>query len=951
MSKSTEPSPKNPWVSALVLALAAGLGVPTGIIAVSTHFVTEHPWWSLIIMLVFVVVVCVVYAAAKLWQRLEGQLLDALAEQVKQAIRRKLAGYDRRYRHYVINQHRDFDMKGLTLQGSFPLGLDQIFIELSIDPTTRREMSASLLPQLLREGGHTIWDYLTSEALARRLLVVAGPPGSGKTALLEHIALRLVTSEQTQRLPASLSSKWPLLLYLRDHAQAIHDHACKGTPYHLQEALLDHLRLRHQPLPPPGWVERILDRGNFLVMLDGLDEVANVQVRQEVVNWVRGQVIAHSQNRFLVTSRPGGYRDNPLEGVALLEVCPFTPQQVEHFIDKWYLADETMRKQKRDAGVERRARAKAEDLLQQLHETPALLDLTANPLLLSMIVNVHRYGGRGKLPEKRVDLYEDICKVFLGKRQEARRQELPLRHDQMQLVLESLAYFMLQRGTRDIRPVDAQLIIADPLKRVGVELTAEQFLKMVENVSGLLLERESGVYCFAHETFEEFLAATYITKNQLKHELISKIEDVWWQETIRLCCALSDATLIIAACLADERPSLSALLLALDCLKDALEVQPEVRERLTRTLEQGLEDTDIERRHLAAEVLLTRRLREMAYLNNRGTFVSTSYITCAEYQLFLDQQREQGNYYQPDHWTAYHFAPGKARSLVLGVRASDAEEFCNWLSRRENGPWRYRLPYSDELDERALSRLVPGTSFWLKRTGGDRNRNGRCRWIGEPVLLSLDVVQDLLELDFTRAIDLDFDFDLEAEIDLDFVLARTRAIDRARILDRARVLDLDFDLDLDRALDIDLTHTHSSENTRAFVQAIALARALARALVRARAIDRARVLDLDLDLIRAYPLEQARAFARALVRARAHALDRARADFLRITLLFIAIADARRQAPSVFTRKILHRIDAAIESLIDMCFEAYFALLILNQRIEGQLPACEGIVIVKERKS
>jgi hypothetical protein len=222
MSKSPEPSPKNPWGSALVLALAAGLGVPTGIIAVSTHFVTEHPWWSLALMLIFVVVVCVVYEAAKVWQRLEEPLLDALAERVKQAVRRKLADYDRRYRQYVINQHRDFDVKGLTVQGAFPLELDQIFIELSIDPTTRREMSARLLPQSLREGGHTIWDYLASEALAKRLVVVVGPPGSGKTALLKHIALRLVAPQQAQRLPASLPNTWPLLLFLRDHAQAIH---------------------------------------------------------------------------------------------------------------------------------------------------------------------------------------------------------------------------------------------------------------------------------------------------------------------------------------------------------------------------------------------------------------------------------------------------------------------------------------------------------------------------------------------------------------------------------------------------------------------------------------------------------------------------------------------------------------------------------------------------------
>jgi hypothetical protein len=70
-------------MSALVVALAAGVGVPTGIIAVSTHFMAVHPWWSLVTTLAFIVVVFVLYERAKLWQRLEGPLLNALAERVK----------------------------------------------------------------------------------------------------------------------------------------------------------------------------------------------------------------------------------------------------------------------------------------------------------------------------------------------------------------------------------------------------------------------------------------------------------------------------------------------------------------------------------------------------------------------------------------------------------------------------------------------------------------------------------------------------------------------------------------------------------------------------------------------------------------------------------------------------------------------------------------------------
>ena len=432
----------------------------------------------------------------------------------------------KQYYEYLEGQHRDFDVKGLSLQGPFTLELNQVFIELSIDPTTIQQMSANPIPvpQALRQGSHSIWDYLASAHLADQHLVIIGPPGSGKTTLLKHITLLLLAHRKQRLHQARIPHKLPIMLFLRDHVNTIHASASKETPdFTLVDALHDHLKRWEQPEPPAGWVKRQLERGHCLVMLDGLDEVADPQIRGEVVNWVQTQIAAYRQNCFIVTSRPFGFRSNPLSGVAILEVRTFTSEQVEQFIHKWYLADEIMSKQKDDAGVHMRARAEARELLRQLYNTPALLDLTINPLLLTMIAIVHRYGGGGKLPEKRVALYADICKVFLGRRQVARGQGLELTPDQMQLVLQPLAYYMMRQGIRDITAAQVQPVIKKSLERVGLQLSTEEFLKLVENVSGLLLERENGVYSFAHLTFQEYLAATHIREKRLGNKLVALV--------------------------------------------------------------------------------------------------------------------------------------------------------------------------------------------------------------------------------------------------------------------------------------------------------------------------------------------------------------------------------------------------------------------------------------------
>lgn len=98
---------------------------------------------------------------------------------------------------------------------------------------------------------------------------------------------------------------------------------------------------------------------------------------------------------------------------------------------------------------------------------------------------------------------------------------------------------------------------------------------------------------------------------------------------------------------------------------------------------------------------------------DENAYIDDTLITCAEYQLFIDEMRDQRKYYQPDHWVSYQFPEGQARNPILGVRHSDATEFCNWLHIKYE-TWLFRLPTKEESRKSDLKfPLHKGQGYWI----------------------------------------------------------------------------------------------------------------------------------------------------------------------------------------------------------------------------------------------
>ncbi|WP_295429209.1 SUMF1/EgtB/PvdO family nonheme iron enzyme [uncultured Thiodictyon sp.] len=330
----------------------------------------------------------------------------------------------------------------------------------------------------------------------------------------------------------------PVRVILRDFAAGAHFPPAgrPGDAGPLCDFIADDLRAKGMGDYAPVLTER-LRRGEALVLLDGLDEVTQAGARRErLVQCIRAFAATFQKARLLVTCRPYAYADPAwrIPGFAQVGLADFGPGQVRRFVTRWYEA--------RPEFEPGRRRERADKLQGEVLGRPALRDLAGRPLLLTLIAYLHANGH--ELPDRRAALYEELLKLLIDRWDRARfRTEDPAVADALEQ--HSLAEF-LRVGREDVRRVLERLAFEVHATQAGVEGTADiparnlthELLCLARQdreagglvdalaVSDYLRDRvgilhqrggtdeRDAVYAFPHRSFQEFLAAAYLGREE-----------------------------------------------------------------------------------------------------------------------------------------------------------------------------------------------------------------------------------------------------------------------------------------------------------------------------------------------------------------------------------------------------------------------------------------------------
>ncbi len=408
-----------------------------------------------------------------------------------------------------------------------------------------------------------------------RRAVILGDPGSGKSTLVNFLALCLAgeslgrEKENAKLLLRSAGraetadDSWvarkpiPVRIVLRDlAASGLLAGKTRGEANQIWEFIEAQLRSSALGDFAGPLRSELLQRGG-VILIDGLDEVPEPnRHRASLLEAIEDLAATFKKCRVIVTSRPYAYKNRAwrLGGFVDGALAGFDAEQVAEFSEAWYQSIAPAKGLTREE-----ASSRAHQLAMDVRTNPRLRELAERPLLLTLMASLHAWRG-GTLPERRETLYHEAVDLLLDLWEQQRIvlgpggepiiqqvslvQWLKVDHERVRYFLNELARRAHQtqpnlHGTAEVAESD----LVHGLYRLSEnpETNPAQIGAYLRDRAGLLVSPGEGVYSFPHRTFQEYLAACHLTDENFPDELadLARADPERWREVTLLASAKS----------------------------------------------------------------------------------------------------------------------------------------------------------------------------------------------------------------------------------------------------------------------------------------------------------------------------------------------------------------------------------------------------------------------------
>jgi hypothetical protein len=383
-----------------------------------------------------------------------------------------------------------------------PHKTSEIFVELDLyTMPLSRSLESENVPK--RQVSEVIMNSSKS-------IVLLGQPGAGKTTSMKKLCLELLTRPKLNEQEPNC----PVLIKLRDLERLEFEFSGNIVEYIFYLFALNieipsekkRSSVRVNPTANDlqefkimkGAVVKVLDGLNALIIIEGFDEVNNIDVRERIISSLKELIQPLNNSRVVMTSRTGDFNYH-IDHCVQYEICPLTEEQVIQFANKWLGSDE-----------------RAQNFIGELFQTP-YMDTALRPLTLSHLCAV--FIRTNMIPEKPKAIYRKVISLLAEEWDEQRSIKRKSKYSNFEKdrKIEFLSRLSFEFTTRFKTTVFTRQDLLDAYELIYKEYDLDKneskiITSEIESHTGLFIQSGIEKYQFSHKSLQEFLCAEYIVK-------------------------------------------------------------------------------------------------------------------------------------------------------------------------------------------------------------------------------------------------------------------------------------------------------------------------------------------------------------------------------------------------------------------------------------------------------
>lgn len=331
-------------------------------------------------------------------------------------------------------------------------------------------------------------------------LLIQGTPTSGKTGTLKKIGKLFLDNDNKS-----------LVFFLELNK------VCKDKSFDL----ISEIKNEYKLLSSFDIDEKIFVEYRKLVLLDALDEIHNIELKDVVIEQIELFLAKYSNSRVIISSRESDYLSMNAKINLIFETYRLLPLDVKEMIDIGKNIIESKATTTEFINI-----VKKNELIRSFPKTPF------TTILFAILMKENHLNTK-ELPKNITELYSKFTDIFLDKWDKSKGISEQFRYKEKQFVLQNIARYLHSKNEITIGIDELKDFLKSLSNKyiISVLKDVDKFIEDICDRSSIFINVDDSSFRFFHLTIQEYLASGAYEQAD-ENDFIERYLNEWWLNPI-----------------------------------------------------------------------------------------------------------------------------------------------------------------------------------------------------------------------------------------------------------------------------------------------------------------------------------------------------------------------------------------------------------------------------------